>query len=148
LPLGIDGELYVSGACIDAQSAAEFIPNPFSSDLGARLYRTGEWACCLPDGTIKLKGRTEHQFRVRGCRVSPKEIEDVLLEYSSISEAVVVASDDSLIAYIVLADNQESAEEDVRDLLQQRLPQYLVPALCVLEVLPRTSAGDIDRQAL
>lgn len=148
LPIGIDGELYVGGADRAQTTAAEFIPNPFSSDPGARLYKTGEWACCLPDGTIKLKGRTEHQFKVRGCRVSPTEIEDVLLEYPSINEAVVVASDDSLTAYVVFADTQESAEEDVRDFLQKRLPQYLVPALCVLEVLPRTSTGDVDRQAL
>ena len=144
LPIGIDGELYVRGT----GTGAEFIPNPFSSDPGARLYKTGEWACCLPDGTIKLKGRTEHQFKVRGSRVSPREIEDVLLEYPSINEAVVVASDDNPIAYIVVGDNQESAEEDIRDFLQKRLPQYLVPTLCVLEVLPRTSTGDIDRQAL
>jgi len=124
LPIGIDGELYVSG------------------------YKTGEWACLLPDGTIKLKGRTEHQFRVRGCRVSPKEIEDVLLEYPSISEAVLVAADDSLIAYVVFADTEESGEEDVRDFLQKRLPQYLVPILCVLDMLPRTFTGDIDRRAL
>ena len=128
LPIGVDGELYVGGAS---------------------LYKTGEWACCLPDGTIKLKGRTEHQFKVRGCRVSPREIEDVLLEHPSINEAVVVASDDDTpIAYIVFADEQESGEEDVRDFIQKRLPQYLVPMLCVLEMLPRTSTGDIDRQAL
>jgi hypothetical protein len=150
LPIGVDGELYVSDAGSDGETTAtEFIPNPFSTEPGARLYKTGQWACCLPDGTIKLKGRREHLFKVRGCLVSPREIEDVLLEYPSINETVVVASDDDgLIAHIVFAGDQESSADDVRDFLQKRLPQYLVPTLCVLDVLPRTSTGDIDRQAL
>jgi amino acid adenylation domain-containing protein len=156
LPIGIDGELYVGGPGIGRgylhdvrTTAAEFAPNPFSSDPGARIYKTGESACSLPNGKIKLKGRDELQFKVRGCRVGPGEIEAALLEYPSINEAVVVAADDdSLIAYIVFGDKQQSAAEDVRDFLQKRLPQYLVPRLCVLEVLPRTSAGNIDRRAL
>jgi amino acid adenylation domain-containing protein len=149
LPIGIDGELYVRGAVSDLQTTArEFIADPFSNDPGARLYKTGEWACCLPDGTIKSKGRCEHQFKVRGCRVSPREIEDVLLDYPSIDETVVVASGDRLIAYVVFADDQLTAEEEVLDFLQKRLPQYLVPTLCVLEVLPRTSSGEIDRESL
>jgi non-ribosomal peptide synthetase component F len=158
VPAGIDGELYLGGAGIgrgylnDARrTAAEFIPNPFSSVPGARIFKTGELAAYLPDGNIKSKGRIERQFKVRGCHVAPGEIEAALLEYPSISEAVVVASDDDeqrLTAYVVFADAEESAEQNVREFLEQRLPRYLVPTLCVLDVLPRTSAGDVDRRAL
>jgi acyl-coenzyme A synthetase/AMP-(fatty) acid ligase len=158
LPAGIDGELYLGGTGIgrgylnDApRTAAEFVPNSFSTVPGARIFKTGELASYLPNGNIKSKGRIEWQFKVRGCRVAPGEIETALLEYPSISEAVVVASDDDerrLTGYVVFADAEESAEQDVREFLEQRLPQYLIPALCVLDVLPRTSAGDIDRRAL
>ena len=158
LPAGIDGELYLGGAGIGrgylneaARTAAEFIPNPFSSVPGARIFKTGELGSYLPNGDIKSKGRIERQFRVRGCHVAPGEIEAALLEYPSISEAVVVASDDDeqrLNAYVVFTDAEESAEQNVREYLEQRLPQYLIPALCVLDVLPRTSAGDIDWRAL
>jgi len=158
LPAGIDGELYLGGAGIGrgylneaARTAAEFIPNPFSSVPGARIFKTGELGSYLPNGDIKSKGRIERQFRVRGCHVAPGEIEAALLEYPSISEAVVVASDDDerrLTGYVVFADAEESAEQDVREFLEQRLPQYLIPALCVLDVLPRTSAGEVYWRAL
>jgi amino acid adenylation domain-containing protein len=160
LPIGVTGELHVGGAGIgrgylyDAQrTAEEFIPDPSSNERGACLYKTGELACCLPNGNIELKGRNELQMKIRGCQIGPGEIEPVLLQYPSITETVVVPLDHAhsghkLAAYVVFDDKRATGAEDVQLFLQERLPEYLVPSVLVREELPRTSDGGVDRRDL
>jgi hypothetical protein len=165
LPSGVPGELYIGGAGLargylnrPGLTAEKFIPNPFSSEGGARLYRTGDLARWLPDGTLEFLGRADTQVKVRGYRIELGEIESVLLGHDGVREAVVVALDDAsaskrLVSYVV-------AEADVhmdnatfvaalRERLQEQLPGYMVPsALMVLERLPLTANGKVDRKAL
>jgi amino acid adenylation domain-containing protein len=160
LPIGISGELYIGGAGLgrgylnDARGTAEvFVPDPFGAESGARLYKTGELACCLPNGNIELKGRSASQMKIRGCPIEPRDIESVLLQYPSITEAVVVALNDAssgynLVAYIVFDDKRISGAEEVQLSLQEQLPDYLVPLVLVREALPRVSDGGVDRRGL
>jgi acyl-coenzyme A synthetase/AMP-(fatty) acid ligase len=160
LPIGVSGDLYVGGARVgrgylhDAQGTAEaFIPDPFNNESGARLYKTDELACSLPNGDIELAGRREFQIEVRGSLLAPSEIESVLLQYPAIIEAVVVSLAQSrdgyqLVAYVVFDDKQASGAEEVRLFLQGQLPEYLLPTVLVLEKLPRSSDGGIDRLSL
>jgi thioesterase domain-containing protein/acyl carrier protein len=134
-------------------TAERFIPNPFGDEPGARLYRTGDLARFLPDGNLEYLGRADHQVKVRGHRIELGEIESRLLLHPSVRAAVVVPREDSygelrLIAYLVAGDNDPSVE-DLCSFLKQALPQYMVPATFVLvDELPLTPSGKIDRKAL
>jgi amino acid adenylation domain-containing protein len=119
----------------------------------ARLYRTGDAARFLPDGTIEFLGRLDHQVKLRGYRIELGEIESVLAQCPGIAEAVVVARTEStgqrLVAYVVGAAGATVNVAELREQLFKRLPDYMVPAAFVaLEHLPRTSSGKIDRRAL
>lgn len=160
LPVGVPGELCVRGAGVGrgylglpARTASVFVPDPFSPEPGARLYRSGDRAKYLPDGSIEFLGRMDHQVKVRGHRIELGEIEAVLFQVAGISEAVVIVREDTpgdarLAGYVVWEDVPLNSAE-VREQLRRRLPDYMVPAaLVTLERMPLSPNGKVDRKAL
>lgn len=167
LPVGVPGELFLGGDQLargylhqPGLTAEKFIRHPFSTDPSARLYRTGDLCRFNPDGTIEFVGRIDHQLKIRGHRIEPGEIENVLGAHATVDECVVVAREDQpgdrrLVAYVV-PTARDRAEDDTRELtamlrvhLQEKLPPYLVPdAIVLLPTMPRTASGKLDRKAL
>ena len=161
LPISVTGELYIGGDGLARGyvnrpdlAAERFIPNPFSSEAGARLYRTGDRARFLSDGQLEVLGRTDHQVKLRGFRIELGEIEAVLVEHPAVRECVVVAREDvpgdkRLVAYVVAGGETETSVEQWRNHLKQKLPEYMVPSsFVVIEDLPLTPNGKVDRMAL
>lgn len=175
VPVGVPGELYIGGDGLargyhqrPALTAERFVPHPFSDQAGVRLYKTGDLVRCLPDGAIEFLGRSDHQVKIRGFRIELGEIEATLINHPTVREAAVLAREDTpgerrLVAYVVLrqeppASNQEpqaSAESAVlniqalRAFLQERLPDYMVPAAFIaMDALPLTPNGKVDRRKL
>jgi amino acid adenylation domain-containing protein len=159
--IGVSGELHICGDGLargylrrPELTAERFIPNPFSSNPGARLYKTGDLASYLPDGNIEFLGRIDHQVKVRGFRIELGEIEAALAEHPSVRECVVEARGDErgekrLVAYIVGEQGQTVEVSELRGYLIERLPDYMVPAaFVILDELPLTPNGKIDRRAL
>ncbi|WP_308583944.1 non-ribosomal peptide synthase/polyketide synthase [uncultured Pseudomonas sp.] len=156
-PLGTVGELYIGSACGLARAylnrplltAERFVADPFSGS-GGRLYRTGDLARYRADGIIEYVGRVDHQVKVRGFRIELGEIEALLLAQAGIREAVVLASDNQLLAYLVAEQHDTDALGEVLNTtLREQLPDYMVPAhLIFLERLPLNPNGKLDRQAL
>jgi amino acid adenylation domain-containing protein/non-ribosomal peptide synthase protein (TIGR01720 family)/FkbM family methyltransferase len=131
---------------------AAFQPDPDGS--GRRIYRTGDVGRVLPDGCLVHLGRKDFQVKVRGYRVEVAEIEAALLELCAFAEVVVVAREDPandrrLIAYLVPARQPPLTVSEIRRALAERLPDYMIPAAFVmLDALPLTPTGKVDRQAL
>ncbi len=161
VPIGLPGELHIGGVGLARGylnrpdlTAEKFIPHPFHHISGERLYKTGDLACYLPDGTIEFLGRKDYQIKVRGFRIEPGEIEAALDSHLAIRQSVVVARQDTcgqkrLVAYIASDQEQSLSVEDLRAYLQQRLPSYMVPATFImLPALPLTASGKINRRAL
>ncbi len=160
VPLGVAGELYVGGAGVargylnrEQLNAERFVADPFNPAAGARMYRTGDRVRWLADGNLDYLGRDDDQVKIRGVRIEPGEAEQALLHCPGILEAVVVAQvleqgDPRLVAYFT---HQGPAPDiaALRQQLQARLPDYLVPAAFVrLAALPLTANGKVDRRAL
>ncbi|NIM12781.1 MAG: AMP-binding protein [Candidatus Aminicenantes bacterium] len=157
-PVGIPGELCISGDNVargylnDVElTRKKFMDNPFVP--GERLYKTGDLAQWLPDGTIEFLGRLDHQVKIRGNRIEPEGIETQLLKHEAIQEAVVIAregegtGESHLCAYIV-ADKEISVSQLIKHLTRD-LPGYMVPSYFVqLEGIPRTPGGKLDVKAL
>ena len=161
LPPGAIGELYAGGEGLargywnrPELTAEKFIPNPFSSVPGARLYRTGDRARYRFDGNIEFLGRVDNQVKIRGFRIELEEIEAALARHPDVAEPTVVvreseSGDKQLVAFVVVAPESQVTAEDLRAFLETRLPGYMVPSLIVREtVLPLTENGKIDRKAL
>ncbi|WP_414513679.1 amino acid adenylation domain-containing protein [Nostoc sp. PCC 9305] len=161
VPIGVAGELYIGGWGIGQGylhrpdlTAERFIPNPFSHELGARLYKTGDLGRYLADGTIEFIGRSDYQVKIRGFRIELTEIEAVLTQYTQIREAVVIAqenenSDKRLVAYLVVDQATSFKLNDLNKFLINRLPDYMLPSSFVmLEALPLTPNGKINRNLL
>jgi amino acid adenylation domain-containing protein len=159
--VGEPGELYIGGACLargyrnrPELTVERFIPHPFSAEPGARLYRTGDRACYLPDGQIAFLGRFDDQIKIRGYRIEPQEITTALNAHPAVQTSLVVAREDTpgercLVAYVVLAPGAPPTASALRDFLGTQLPDYMVPAAFVrLEALPLTPNGKVDRAAL
>jgi amino acid adenylation domain-containing protein/non-ribosomal peptide synthase protein (TIGR01720 family) len=161
VPIGIPGELYLGGDGLawgyldrPTLTAAQFLPNPhFSLTLphSSTLYRTGDRARYLPDGTIDYLGRRDTQVKIRGFRVELAEIETGLNQHPAVQTAVVVVQSEQsharLIAYLVLQPDTQTP--DFRAFLSQTLPDYLIPAAFVpIAHLPLTANGKVDRQNL
>jgi amino acid adenylation domain-containing protein len=161
LPVGIPGELYIGGGglaqgywdCPDLTDA-KFTPDPFSSEPGSRLYRTGDRARRLPDGRVEWLGRFDFQVKLRGFRIELEEIEAAIRRHPAIREVVVVMREDTpgdkrLVAYLVADDARSDLVEQVRALLRLAIPQHMMPAaFLILARLPLTPNGKIDRTAL
>lgn len=161
LPIGIAGELYISGEGL-AQgyfnrpelTNEKFILNPFSDKNKARLYQTGDLARYRPDGNIEFLGRIDNQVKIRGFRIELSEIETVLSQHQSVQKAVVivkenVSGDKYLLAYIVPNIETQNFSSLLRKFLKEKLPEYMIPkAFVVLDYLPLTASGKVDRLAL
>jgi amino acid adenylation domain-containing protein len=161
VPIGAVGELYISGDGLargylnqPELTAERFIPNPLSNEPGARLYKTGDLARYLADGTIECLGRIDHQVKLRGFRIELGEIEAVLLKHPGVRETVVIAREEGpdntcLVAYIVPSPVQAITISELRHFLMERLPNYMMPAAFIfLDTLPLTRNGKIDRRAI
>jgi amino acid adenylation domain-containing protein len=160
-PIGVPGEICIGGPGLargylgqpDA-TAARFIPDPFSDDAGARLYRTGDVGRWRADGELEYVGRRDAQVKLRGYRIELGEVEAALRACDGVREAVVIVDESSpatrrLVAYYVAALAVSPSPQHLRDALTQRLPEYMMPALFIpLAALPLTRHGKIDRRAL
>jgi amino acid adenylation domain-containing protein len=160
VPTGVLGELYLGGLALargyfndPGFTADRFVPDPFSNEPGARLYKTGDLVRYLPDGNIEFRGRNDHQVKVRGFRVELGEVESAIVEHPLVHDAVVMARDEHggkmLVAYVVPAANDQLTTGDLRNFLRQALPHYMLPAhFIVLDALPLLPNGKLDRRAL
>ena len=161
VPIGVPGELHLAGVCLTRGylnhsdlTACSFIPNPFSSDLGTRLYKTGDVVRYLPDGNIEFLGRIDDQVKIHGQRIEMNEIEAALAEHPDVLETVVtvqeqVAGEKRLVAYVVLDTDKHLSISELRRFLSKKLPEYMVPsAFVLLDALPLTPIGKVDRRAL
>ncbi|MEH6642860.1 amino acid adenylation domain-containing protein [Vreelandella glaciei] len=158
VPIGVVGELYVSGAGLArgylkraGLSAERFVANPFDSE-GERLYRTGDLGRWRDDGQLEYLGRGDQQVKIRGFRIELGEIEACLLAQPEIRDAVVVACSgpggDRLVGYMV-ATVAEVDTQALRKRLSHHLPAHMIPsALVAMDALPLTSNGKLDRAAL
>ncbi|ASS75459.1 hypothetical protein CIG75_11045 [Tumebacillus algifaecis] len=153
VPVGVGGEMHIGGPGLTRGyhgrpdlTAERFIPNPFGP---GRLYKTGDLATYLSDGTIKYLGRLDHQVKVRGYRIELGEIETRLSQHDEIRESVVVAHDNTLVAYVVTEGDVMPTVQELRTALREHLPDYMVPSAYVrLEAMPLTPSGKVDRKAL
>jgi amino acid adenylation domain-containing protein len=159
-PVGVPGEIYIGGIGVGRGylgrpdlTAERFIPDPFSGEPGARLYKTGDLARYTSDGSLLFVGRTDHQVKVRGHRIELGEIEAALAKHADVKEATVLAEgsneDKRLIAYLVLNQSDAVSMNDLRKWLKERLPGYMVPGQMVsLTSMPLNANGKVDRKAL
>ena len=157
LPAGVAGELYISGSGLSRGylnrpelTSEKFVNNPFRP--GEKMYRTGDLVRWLHDGNIEFLGRIDEQVKIRGFRIELGEIEHGLKEYSSVTDAVVIAreitkGDKSLCAYIVSEEDIDI--ENLKEFLKKTLPEYMVPSYFIrLEKIPLTPNGKVDRKNL
>ena len=161
VPVGACGELHISGISLSRgylhrpdMTAERFVPNPFANKPGSLLYKTGDMARYLPDGNIEFLGRRDNQVKIRGYRIETAEIESKLREHVKVREAVVIvrerdSGEKQLVAYLMLQAQQGVTVNELRTHLQASLPDYMIPvAFVVLDELPRTTSGKVDRRRL
>ncbi|WP_072687583.1 non-ribosomal peptide synthetase [Rhodococcus marinonascens] len=174
VPVGVVGELYIAGAQLGrgytrqpALTSGRFLANPFDTG-GTRMYRTGDLVRWSTHGVLEFIGRADQQVKIRGFRVEPGEVEAALTSHPAVTHAVVIArptnpdpghepttADTQLVGYIVL-DQQGQDQDQVSDLVSHlrayvgdKLPDFMVPAaIVVLDALPLTANGKLDRKAL
>lgn len=161
VPIGIIGELYAAGAGMtygylnDARLTAErFLPDPFCSSSGQRMYATGDYARWNDNGELEFIGRTDRQVKIRGFRVELGEVEFRLSQHPSVAEAVVEAVNEGdaakhLVAYVVPRIGSTFDNQELRLHLAALLPNFMVPSIFFrLDHLPLTKVGKIDRHRL
>ena len=159
-PVGVPGELYIGGAGLargylklPELTREKFISNPFSSQEGSKLYKTGDIVRFMPDGNIEFVGRGDHQVKIRGFRIELGEIETLLNKNPLISQSVVVCKEiftgeKALIAYVI-PKTKETDTVSLRAYLRESLPDYMIPSYFVkLDSFPMTPNNKIDRKAL
>ncbi len=161
VPIGATGDLYIGGACL-AQgylhrpelTAERFVPDPFSGEPGARLYKTGDLARYFDDGELEFLGRADFQVKIRGYRVELGEVEAAIAQLEGVRDAVCAAVPDasgqkSLAAYVVPAEGASLDPEAIKRRLAARLADFMVPShVVVLASIPLSPNGKVDRAAL
>lgn len=161
VPIGVAGELHIGGIQV-AQgylnrpelTAERFIPDPFRQAPDARLYKTGDLTRFLPDGNIEYLGRIDNQIKLRGFRIELGEIEAVLCECPGVALAAVTVREDipgdkRLVGYLVSNSEEDLPLHNIRGHLLQKLPEYMVPSrFVILDQMPMTTSGKVDRRAL
>ncbi|NRD71669.1 amino acid adenylation domain-containing protein [Shewanella sp. VB17] len=160
VPKGVPGELLLGGAGVargylnrEALSAEKFIADPFSTELGARAYRSGDLVRYLSDGNLEYLGRNDSQVKLRGYRIELGEIETALSLLDSVKQAVVIDRERDgakyLAAYVMLTKGHVLDIDSVMASLAQSLPEYMVPATFTdIDAVPLTINGKLDRRAL
>jgi amino acid adenylation domain-containing protein len=160
-PIGVTGELYIGGDGVargylnsPALTAQKFIPDPFGSRPGTRLYRTGDIARYLADGNLVYVGRVDNQVKIRGFRIELGEVETTIQQHPTVRAAVACVCEDSrqekrLVTYVVAAEQAKINVIELRNYLKERLPGYMLPSSVVtLDELPLTANGKVDYDAL
>jgi thioesterase domain-containing protein/acyl carrier protein len=162
VPVGISGDLYIGGVQVGRGyhnrhdlTAEKFLPDPFSADPAARIYKTGDLCRWLADGNVEYLGRSDFQVKVRGLRIELGEIEAVLDRHKAVRQCVVVAREETpgdkvLVAYVERQQTELApAMSDLRAYLSEHLPTYMIPSIfVVMEKLPLSPNGKIDRKLL
>jgi amino acid adenylation domain-containing protein/FkbM family methyltransferase len=160
VPVGVFGELYLGGrgvarGYIDRPeiTANVFLPNPFSREPGGRMYATGDRVRWTAAGELEFAGRLDHQIKIRGFRIEPGEIESVIVRQKGVKEAVVIpdpgAVDEKRLVAYVAPTLPGTFLEELKTALRQSLPEHMIPsAFVLLEKMPRTANGKLDRKAL
>lgn len=160
-PVGVPGEMHIGGVGVAPGylnrpdlTQEKFIPDPFASDDGAHLYKTGDLACYRDDGNIDFLGRMDHQVKIRGFRIEPGEIEAVIRGNILVHDVMVCVHEQqpaqkSLAAYVVKKASATRDDVALREYLRQKLPDYMIPSWLIwLDAFPLTPNGKIDRRAL
>ncbi|MGE0474781.1 MAG: amino acid adenylation domain-containing protein, partial [Nitrospirales bacterium] len=161
VPIGIPGELYLGGQSLArgyhhrcAETANLFIPNPFGTDEGSRLFRTGDVCRYLPNGVLEYLGRTDRQVKIRGFRVELREIETIMQEHHGVYEALVILNSHAqsgprFIGYYIPVRQPGLPARELRTFLKSRLPDYMIPTtFLAMDSWPHNSSGKIDRSKL
>ncbi|QNP68339.1 amino acid adenylation domain-containing protein [Streptomyces roseirectus] len=163
VPPGVPGELYIGGAGVGAGywnrpelTARRFVPDPFTADPEARMYRTGDRVRHLPDGSVEFLGRLDHQVKVRGFRIETGEVEAALTRHPRVREAMVEARADEtargerrLVAHLAVTGPDALSVEELRAFLGERLPDHMIPSVFLAhDRIPLTPGGKTDRAAL
>ncbi|HET9366286.1 MAG TPA: condensation domain-containing protein [Candidatus Angelobacter sp.] len=155
--IGVPGELWIAGPAAGRGylgqpllTEQKFLPNPFTSEIGARMRGSGERARYKEDGTIELMGRLDDQVEIEGCKVELGEIEAALMNCESVQEvAVVVRPNGELVAYVVVRSGKRLGQNELHNYLDEKVPPYMIPsAFITLQELPRNARGEVDRAAL
>lgn len=161
VPIGITGEIYIGGSVLadgyfedPDQTAARFLADPFIQGTGNRIYKTGDLARFLYDGSVEFLGRTDHQVKVRGFRIELGEVESVILRFPGVRCAVVAAQEQKeedvrLTAYLVPEPGANIRENELRDFLRLHLPAYMIPGhFITAPAIPLLSNGKTDFKSL
>jgi amino acid adenylation domain-containing protein len=161
VPVGVPGELYIGGAGLargylnlPSLTAERFVPNPFSSIPGSRLFRTGDRMCHSGEGNLEFRGRLDDQTKIRGFRVEPGEIETLLRQSEHVRDAVVIVKTDDegekrLLAYVVPRDHSRVNISALRSFVAEHLPPHMIPsAFIILDKIPLKTNRKVDVQAL
>lgn len=162
VPFGNIGEIYIGGVCLAKGyvnraelTQGKFVPDPFADQAGSLLYRTGDCGKYLNDGTIVYTGRKDEQLKIRGYRIEPQEIEWHLMKYPGVKEAVVIAkkssfADKHLEAFLIMEGSiNDNLVNDLYTFLQEHLPPHFLPSVFnIVEKIPLTNSGKVDRIAL
>lgn len=159
--IGVAGELYIGGDGLAREylnrldlTEEKFIVNPFASEVGARLYKTGDLVKYLEDGNIEFIGRKDDLVKIRGYRIELGEIETALSQHDAVRDAVVIMREDKpgdkrLVAYVTPQSEREISVSELKDYLKKQLPEYSIPdAILVLDKIPLTPNGKADRRSL
>ncbi len=161
VPVGIPGEIYIGGIGVargylhrPKLTAERFINNPFTSEADSRLYKTGDLAKWLPNGEIEYLGISDFQVKIRGFRIELEEIEATVTKHPDVLQTVAIVREDRsgdkrIVAYVVARANSNVSSTILRQFLQGKLPEYMLPsAIVLLETLPLTPNGKVDKKAL
>mgnify|MGYP001800638968 CR=1 FL=1 len=158
-PIGVAGELYIGGAGVargywqrPGLTAERFLPNPFDEEANTKIYKTGDLARWTSDGRIIHLGRSDNQVKLNGYRIELEEVENALSQHSAVNNAVVIlhadANQNRLLKAFMTTQGETSTDE-LRQHLSQTLPHYMIPAaFVILDEIPLTANGKIDRLAL